>query len=83
MRGDRLCHEHISWDQGTALQQLGLLPEWVPFRYAIDGTEAPTGKRFEVKLPVVAGESAKKLEDESAERSNVLVENTWREVEDV
>lgn len=27
IRGDRLCHEHISWDQATLLRQLGLLPE--------------------------------------------------------
>jgi carboxymethylenebutenolidase len=83
MRGDRLCHEHISWDQGTVLQQLGLLPEWVPFRYAIDGADASTGKRFEVKLPVVGEEGAKKLEDEGAEKSNILMENNWREVDDV
>jgi carboxymethylenebutenolidase len=83
MRGDRLCHEHISWDQATALQQLGLLPEWVPFKYVIDGAEASAGKRFEVKLPVVGGESAKKLEDEGSERSNALMENKWREVDDV
>jgi carboxymethylenebutenolidase len=83
MRGDRLCHEHISWDQATALQQLGLLPEWVPFKYAIDGADASAGKRFEVKLPVVGGESAKKLEDEGSERSNALMENKWREVDDV
>lgn len=27
IRGDRLYHEHISWDQATVLRQLGLLPE--------------------------------------------------------
>jgi carboxymethylenebutenolidase len=83
MRGDRLCHEHISWDQGTALQQLGLLPEWVPFRHAIDGTEAVAGKRFEVRLPVAGLETATKLADEGAEESNVLMQNMWREVDDV
>ncbi|KAK8061979.1 Carboxymethylenebutenolidase [Apiospora phragmitis] len=31
IRGDRLYHEHISWDQGTLLRQLGLLPEYLPF----------------------------------------------------
>ena len=24
-RGDRVCHEHIHWDQGSALAQIGLL----------------------------------------------------------
>jgi carboxymethylenebutenolidase len=83
MRGDRLCHEHISWDQGMALQQMGLLPEWVPFRHSINGTDASTGKRFEIKLPVVGKEGAKKLEDEGAEMSNALMDNKWREVDDV
>jgi carboxymethylenebutenolidase len=36
MRGDRLCHEHITWDQGTVLKQLGILPEYVKFPYPID-----------------------------------------------
>lgn len=27
IRGDRLYHEHIAWDQATLLRQLGLLPE--------------------------------------------------------
>lgn len=27
IRGDRLFHEHIAWDQATLLRQLGLLPE--------------------------------------------------------
>ncbi|KAJ4372487.1 hypothetical protein N0V83_004261 [Neocucurbitaria cava] len=37
MRGDRLCHEHISWDQATVLKQLGLLPEYVEFPFEIEG----------------------------------------------
>ncbi|KAI0598375.1 hypothetical protein F4775DRAFT_601269 [Biscogniauxia sp. FL1348] len=31
LRGDRLYHEHIAWDQATVLRQLGLLPEYLPF----------------------------------------------------
>ncbi|PSN69752.1 dienelactone hydrolase-like protein [Corynespora cassiicola Philippines] len=81
LRGDRLCHEHISWDQGTALQQLGLLPEWVPFPFSIDGKEAASGKRFEVKLPVAGKETSDKLADEGAVESNLLMENKWREVD--
>ncbi|KAI5922946.1 hypothetical protein F4810DRAFT_710984 [Camillea tinctor] len=41
LRGDRLYHEHISWDQGTALRQLGLLPEYLPFPYPIPHRLAP------------------------------------------
>ncbi|KAI1489229.1 hypothetical protein F5X96DRAFT_679908 [Biscogniauxia mediterranea] len=35
LRGDRLYHEHISWDQATVLRQLGLLPEYLPFPYPL------------------------------------------------
>jgi len=29
VRGDRLYHEHIAWDQATVLVQLGLMPEYL------------------------------------------------------
>ncbi|KAF2442265.1 NTF2-like protein [Karstenula rhodostoma CBS 690.94] len=83
MRGDRLCHEHIHWDQGTAMRQAGLLPEWAKFPYPIEGKEVPTGKRFEVKLPTTGVETARKLVDEGAIESNNLMEAEWREVDDV
>nr|XP_031864425.1 uncharacterized protein CI109_000339 [Kwoniella shandongensis]KAA5531497.1 hypothetical protein CI109_000339 [Kwoniella shandongensis] len=34
IRGDRLYHEHISWDQATAYRQVGLLSSHVQFRNA-------------------------------------------------
>lgn len=83
LRGDRLCHEHISWDQATALKQLDLLPERVKFPYPINGGEAPSGKRFEVILPVVGKEGSDKLADEGVGESNVLMENKWRLVDDI
>lgn len=83
MRGDRLCHEHISWDQATALKQLELLPEYVPFNHAIDGKEAPEGKRYEIKLPVAGAETGRKLVDEGSEESNKLMGKSWRVVDDV
>jgi carboxymethylenebutenolidase len=83
MRGDRLCHEHIAWDQGTVLRQLGLLGEYVTFPYEIDGKKAREGKRFEVKVPVVGAEGGRKLVDEGCEASNGLMEEGWREVDDV
>ncbi|KAF1946352.1 hypothetical protein EJ02DRAFT_450786 [Clathrospora elynae] len=73
MRGDRLCHEHISWDQATVLKQLGLLPEYVPFPFEIAGEEKRGGRRFEVKLPVVGMEGGRKLLDEGSEESNRLI----------
>lgn len=41
IRGDRLYHEHIAWDQGTVLRQLGLLPEYLPFPHALAGEQRP------------------------------------------
>lgn len=85
MRGDRLCHEHISWDQATALRQAGLMPEWVPFPYQIEGRDPAPGKRFEVRLPVLGEETAKKLVNESSVESNELISQgegiSWREVD--
>jgi carboxymethylenebutenolidase len=82
MRGDRLCHEHISWDQATVLKQLGLLPEYVAFPYQIDGKAPEKGKRYEVPLPVVGAEASRKLVDEGCGESNVLMERKWRTVDD-
>ncbi|CAO2656990.1 Nn.00g057930.m01.CDS01 [Neocucurbitaria sp. VM-36] len=82
MRGDRLCHEHISWDQATALHQLGLLPDYMTFPYEIEGAAAPQGQRFEVPLPVAGAETSRKLMDEGSEESNRLMEKDWRVVDD-
>ncbi|CAI6280071.1 unnamed protein product [Periconia digitata] len=84
IRGDRLCHEHISWDQATALRQAGLLPEWVGFEAdSVEGRTRGEGKRFEVKLPVAGVETVRKLVDEGAVESNGLMGKGWREVDDV
>ena len=76
LRGDRLSHEHIHWDQGTVLQQLGLLPAWSPFPYSIDGKEG----KFEVQLPVAGKETGAKLVDEGSVESNLLMGRAKREV---
>lgn len=83
LRGDRLCHEHIHWDQGTAMRQAGLLPEWVRWEGEIEGRKAGQGMRFEVRLPTAGVETARKLVDEGALESNELMGRGWREVEDV
>jgi len=83
MRGDRLCHEHIHWDQATALRQAGLLPEWTTFPYHIDGRQPADGKRFEIRVPTAGVETARKLVDEGAVASNLLMKGEWREVDDV
>ncbi|KAI2610506.1 hypothetical protein GGR54DRAFT_618188 [Hypoxylon sp. NC1633] len=77
MRGDRLYHEHISWDQATLLRQLGLLPDHLPFPYPIDGK--PTATRHEYRLPVAGVESGRKLANESSVESNVMLDHGFRE----
>ncbi|KAK8181148.1 hypothetical protein BC567DRAFT_284277 [Phyllosticta citribraziliensis] len=81
VRGDRLFHEHIAWDQATLLRQLGLLPEYLPFSYPVPGHEG-TGKRFEYRLPVAGIQTAQKLRDERAVPSNEMFGFEVREVQD-
>lgn len=81
IRGDRLYHEHVSWDQGTALRQLGLMPEYLPFPYALpDGRGPAAGKRFEYKVPVLGVETANKMRDKNSVESNGLFGGKVREV---
>ncbi|KAB8234345.1 uncharacterized protein BDW43DRAFT_299703 [Aspergillus alliaceus] len=83
IRGDRLYHEHIAWDQATVLVQLGLMPEYLPFPYALPGGHLPgPGKRFEYRVPAAGVETAMKLQDEHAVPSNGMFEFKVREVDD-
>ncbi|OAQ65257.1 dienelactone hydrolase [Pochonia chlamydosporia 170] len=63
VRGDRLYHEHIWWDQGTALRQAGLLPTHLP---------GPDGRML--RLPVAGVECARLLVDETDGKSNEMIE---------
>ncbi|RDW65690.1 uncharacterized protein DSM5745_09429 [Aspergillus mulundensis] len=83
IRGDRLYHEHIAWDQATVLIQLGLLPEYLPFPYPLaDGRTPAPGKRFEYRVPAAGVETANKLQDEHTVPSNGMFEFEVREVDD-
>ncbi|KAK8203627.1 carboxymethylenebutenolidase [Phyllosticta capitalensis] len=77
VRGDRLFHEHIAWDQASLLRQLGLLPDYLPFPYPVEGREG----KWEYRLPVAGAETARKLVDERAVESNGMFEYGVREVE--
>ncbi|KAF3389893.1 hypothetical protein DPV78_011658 [Talaromyces pinophilus] len=81
IRGDRLYHEHIAWDQGTVLNQLDLMPEYLPFAYPVPGLEAKEGKRFEIKVPVAGVRTATKMRDRNAVESNGFFEFKVREVD--
>ena len=62
IRGGKLCHEHIYWDQATVLVQTGLL----------DPKLVPSGNG-EARLPVVDGAGARKVVDENIVQSNELI----------
>ncbi|KAL8930761.1 MAG: hypothetical protein Q9208_000302 [Pyrenodesmia sp. 3 TL-2023] len=66
IRGGKLYHEHIYWDQATVLVQIGLLDPNL------------SGNGFK-RLPVVDAAGAKKVADESSEPSNELIPD-WRKV---
>jgi carboxymethylenebutenolidase len=58
-----------------------LLPEYLPFPYALPGgTEPGDGKQFEYRVPVAGVETAKKLVDENAWPSNEMIAFAVREV---
>ncbi|KAF7331764.1 hypothetical protein MKEN_00056300 [Mycena kentingensis (nom. inval.)] len=61
IRGDRLYHEHIWWDQGTCLLQAGIIPTHVPFE----------GKTL--RLPISGAESAQLLADERSVPANEML----------
>ncbi|KAH8703038.1 hypothetical protein BGW36DRAFT_422619 [Talaromyces proteolyticus] len=81
IRGDRLYHEHISWDQGTVLAQLGLMPEYLPFPYPLEGGRTPMqGQRFEYRVPIAGIQTADKMRDRNSVPSNQMFEFRIREV---
>lgn len=64
VRGDRLYHEHIWWDQAGVLRQAGLLPTHID---QADGTK--------LRLPVAGAEAARLLVDERDGTSNEMINN--------
>jgi hypothetical protein len=69
MRGGKLYHENIYWDQASVLVQIGLLdPMLVPQSMRQQGLE---------RLPVVGAEAARKVLDVRAELSNELL-SSWK-----
>ncbi|KAF2457479.1 hypothetical protein BDY21DRAFT_285916 [Lineolata rhizophorae] len=65
IRGGKLYHEHIYWDQATVLVQLGLLdPKLVPESMKSKGMK---------QLPVAGVEAARKVLDEDSVPSNKLL----------
>lgn len=64
------------------LQQLGLLPDYLPFPYPLpDGKGQESRKRLEYRVPTAGIETAKKLMDENAIESNGMFKYAIREVD--
>ncbi|KAJ0120226.1 lea domain protein [Diaporthe amygdali] len=81
VRGDRLYHEHIAWDQGSVLRQLGLLPEYLPFPYPLpEGSGPAAGRQVEYRVPVAGIETANKMRDRNGGPSNEMFDFKIREV---
>ncbi|KAJ9607191.1 hypothetical protein H2200_008263 [Cladophialophora chaetospira] len=71
IRGGKLYHEHIHWDQATVLVQVGLLdPKYIPKSFKT--TEEGREKEVE-RLPVCGKEAARKVLDEDSSESNKLI----------
>lgn len=70
IRGGKLYHEHIYWDQASVLVQIGLLdPKLVP---------GPMKQKGLKRLPVYGAETAEKVLDESSQPSNELL-SRWKQ----
>lgn len=89
IRGDRLYHEHISWDQGTVLRQIGLLPEYLPWRKPVpDASYFEKGQAdnksdkssMEFRLPVAGIDTASKMREKSSVQSNQMFDFRMRYV---
>jgi carboxymethylenebutenolidase len=78
IRGDRLYHEHIGWDQGTVLAQLGLIPQYLPFPFPIEGQDKEA--KFEYRVPVAGIETAGKMRDRNSVLSNEMFSFEVRKV---
>lgn len=65
VRGGKLVHEHVYWDQASVLVQVGLLdPKLVPEPFKKQGLH---------RLPVYGSETAGKVLDEESQPSNALI----------
>ena len=83
VRGDRLYHEQIWFDELSVLRQLGLMPEYLPYPYPLpDGRKPAPGKRFEYRVPAAGAEIADHLMDNMSVKQNQMMGYTIREVDD-
>lgn len=67
IRGGKLYHEHLHWDQASVLVQIGLLD---PKLGAVG-----LGKNGVRRLPIAGVETARKVLDEGSVKSNGMIPN--------
>lgn len=88
IRGDRLYHEHITWDHASALRQIGVLPEKLPLTVIHDDDhvdddkeeEKKKKKKYEITLPVAGKETAMKMRNKNSIPSNSMFEYQAKEI---
>lgn len=87
IRGDRLYHEHISWDHASALRQVGVLPEKLPLTVElpqtnghVNGNGVAKTKQYEITLPVTGTDTAAKMRDKNSVASNAMFAYKAREM---
>jgi hypothetical protein len=70
VRGGRINHEHVYWDQASVLVQIGLLnPKLIPDQFKKKGLK---------QMPVIGSESAAKVLDETSQPCNDLIPS-WKD----
>ncbi len=62
------------------LRQMGLMPEYLPFPYPVDGKQPGPGMAFEYRVPTAGVDTSRKLVDERSVESNRMFEFAVREV---
>lgn len=67
IRGGKLYHEHLYWDQASVLVQVGLLDAKLG--------AVGLGKNGLRRLPIAGAETARKVVDEASVKSNELIPN--------
>ena len=82
IRGDRLYHEHMAWDQATVLMQIGLMPQSLPYPFPVPGRHTPAspGAKLEFRVPAAGVEAAAKLRDKDFCNSNEMFEFEIQEI---
>lgn len=79
IRGDRLYHEHIHWDQASTLRQVGLLPEKLPLLVEAGGEEKSGNgingngvTEYEITLPTAGSDTVQKMRNKNSVESNQM-----------